>query len=386
MISSIVFSIVFYCLCLLFALLWGQPSSSARQKQMDLIVSLLCAQAGAAFLCHWSVLAFLDYGKAWLSWFWIVPGVSTVVCLAVLILSPSVPLPQSFVHGVSRSVQFLFGWIPKEEPAVETNLDLLLEAGSSPEIEEDQREVIENALDLGETTLDEMCTHRSEMICLSMKEDPAKWKQIIMANRHTFYPITNESDDDIIGILDTRDYFRMDGFGKKTILEKCVDKPLFAAENTTADELLRRMKSQRTYLAIVLDEYGGVVGLITLHDIIEELFGELSEEDGKRQADIVKLPRGVWRISGEADLKDVSKALGLPLELDDFETFSGYVLGSIGYIPDDGSQLEVTAGPLTVQIKRMEGHRIRQTLVRLSAGPAEETSVKTRTSHPEKAS
>lgn len=143
------------------------------------------------------------------------------------------------------------------------------------------------------------------------------------------------------------------------------DKPLFAAENTTADELLRMMKQRHTYFAIVLDEYGGVVGLVTLHDIIEELFGELSEEEEKRQADIVKLPHNVWRINGEADLDDVSKALGMELHLDDFETFSGYVIGSMGYIPEDGAQLETRIGPLTVQIRRIKGHRIRQTLVRV---------------------
>lgn len=126
------------------------------------------------------------------------------------------------------------------------------------------------------------------------------------------------------------------------------------------------MKQRRTYFAIVLDEYGGVVGLVTLHDIIEELFGELSEEE-KRQADIVKLPKNVWRINGEADLDDVSKALGFDVHLDDFETFSGFILGSLGYIPEDGAQLETKIGPMNIQIRRIKGHRIRQTLVRLDA-------------------
>lgn len=254
---------------------------------------------------------------------------------------------------------FLF-WIKDSAQQEPEELELLSETMTE---NEEQLEVIENALDLGETTLGEICTHRSEMVILSLKDEPSKWKKTILAHRHTFYPVTDESDDDVIGILDTRDYFRMPGFGKKQILDQCVDKPLFAAENTTADELLRIMKSRKKYIAIVLDEYGGVVGLVTLHDIIEELFGELSEEEEKRQADIVKLPRGIWRISGEANLKDVSKALNMNLELDDFETFSGYVIGTMGYIPEDGTQLEVQIGHLMIQIKRIAGHRIRQALV-----------------------
>lgn len=253
-----------------------------------------------------------------------------------------------------------FFWMEESQLEDCEELELLSESIGD---HEEQLEVIENALDLGETTLGEICTHRSDMVILSMKDDPSKWKQTILANRHTFYPLTDENDDDVIGILDTRDYFRMPGFGLKQILDQCVDKPLFAAENTTADELLRVMKNRKKYIAIVLDEYGGVVGLVTLHDIIEELFGELSEEEEKRQADIVKLPRGLWRISGEANLKDVSKALGTNLELDDFETFSGYVIGTMGYIPEDGTQLEVQINDLMIQIKRIEGHRIRQALV-----------------------
>jgi putative hemolysin len=90
-------------------------------------------------------------------------------------------------------------------------------------------------------------------------------------------------------------------------------------------------------------------------------------EQDKKPADIVKLPKGVYRINGEAHLDDVSRVLGVTLELDEFETFSGYILGTIGYIPEDGTQFEVTIGPLHIQIKKVQNHRIRQTLVRLEA-------------------
>lgn len=282
-----------------------------------------------------------------------------ILRLCILPFFKQAPSEEALAKFAALTKIFFF-WMKDSIEQAPEELELLSEAMNE---NEEQLEVIENALDLGETTLGEICTHRSEMVVLSMKDDPSKWKKTILANRHTFYPVTNESDDDVIGILDTRDYFRMPGFGQKQILDQCVDKPLFAAENNTADELLRVMKSRKIYIAIVLDEYGGVVGLVTLHDIIEELLGELSEEEEKRQADIVKLPRGLWRISGEANLKDVSKALDMNLELDDFETFSGYVIGTMGYIPEDGTQLEVQIDQLMIQIKRIAGHRIRQALV-----------------------
>lgn len=357
-----------YCIAALFFILelisWHVWKSTTHKPQsIAESIAMVCEWITALILAvslpaSWSSWIRLPYASLW----WTLLLFIIVSLLSVLIISTGMkkPLNESFVHAYTALFGFLFFWMPETKEETPEEFEHLTEGISE---HEDQLEVIENAMDLGETTLGEICTHRSDMVQLSMKDDPAKWKQTILANRHTFYPLTNESEDDVIGILDTRDYFRMPGFGKKQILDHCVDKPLFAAENTTADELLHIMKNRKTYIAIVLDEYGGVVGLVTLHDIIEELFGELSEEEEKRQADIVKLPKGLWRISGEANLKDVSKALDTHLELDDFETFSGYVIGTMGYIPEDGTQLEVQIGNLMIQIKRIAGHRIRQALV-----------------------
>lgn len=336
-----------------------------RPSYADLALGLLTQGFGE--ICFFVGFKFLPFMQPYTHiLIWVLPLIGLLCGWIVLFLFTKIKLSPTFVSHWSKFALFFFPWIPEKKAEKEDEeIEKLLDTSSIEDLE-DQREVIENALDLGDTTLDQICTHRSNMVCLSMKDDPSKWRQVILNNRHTFYPITNDSGDDIVGVLDTRDYFRLNGFGKKTILEQTVDRPMFVAENTTADELIHIMKTRRNYIAIVLDEYGGVVGLVTLHDVIEELFGDLAEQEEKRQADTVKLPKGGWRINGEADLEDVSKALGVPLQLDDFETFSGYVLGSIGYIPEDGSQLEVTAGPLNVQIKRIKGHRIRQAVVKVN--------------------
>ncbi len=371
--NLVIASIVAYLVGMVSLAVWSSLHATLKELQMDLYIGLFGQWLGSVLLAF-GLAELIEMPIGLLALIGIIFAASLLVGWLVLHFFKYHPLSKRFCDGFENCFRFLFTWWLVEPAANEQDeIDLLLDPAAKQDYE-DQREVLENALDLGETTLDEICTHRSEMVSLSMKDDPAKWKQVIQANRHTFYPITNESGDDIIGVLDTRDYFRLHGFGQKNIMEHCVDKPLFAAENTTADELLHIMKNRRTYIAIVLDEYGGVVGLVTLHDIIEELFGELSEEEEKRQAEIVKLPKGVWRIAGEANLKDVSKALGISLELDDFETFSGYVLGSIGYIPEDGSQLEVRIGPLIVQIKRIAGHRIRQALVKMESAASAPSS------------
>lgn len=280
---------------------------------------------------------------------------------------------------------WLFSWIPlRIEDVKNERQEELSEALKE---EENTIDVAENALDLYEKTLDEICTHRSDVISIDVNEDPEQWRKTIMENRHTFYPVYNEGEEDIVGILDTRDYFRLkDGHSKKSILDHTLDQPFFVAENTTADELLHQMKKKKTYFAVVLDEYGGMTGIVTLHDILEELLGDITEaEDAIRPADIVKLPRGMWRISGSADLEEVSSALGEKLELDDFETFSGYILGTLGYIPEDGTQLEAEIGNLLIQITNIKNHRIRQTLVRkkddgISKDSGEKTSKAARNS------
>lgn len=263
-----------------------------------------------------------------------------------------------------RLTSWIIGWIPVpeklyREPERAEKMD-------SEEEEIDAIDVAENALDLNDKTLDEICTHRSEIVSLDVNDSPEEWRRIILNNRHTFYPVYNENEEDIIGVLDTRDYFRMpEGHSQKSILDHTTDQPFFVAENTTADELLHQMKKKKNYFAVVLDEYGGMTGIVTLHDILEELLGDITEaEDAIRPADIVKLPRGMWRISGSADLEEVSEALGEKLELDDYETFSGFILGTLGYIPEDGTQLETRIGSLMIQITSIKNHRIRQTLVK----------------------
>ncbi len=276
----------------------------------------------------------------------------------------------AFSDTMMKVSGWLFSWIRMPQSASQEQLtkerERLRQLESEASEEEPVIDVAENALDLNEKSLDEICTHRSEVISLDVNDDPEKWNQTILDNRHTFYPVYNENEEDIIGILDTRDYFRLkDGHSKKSILDHTMDQPFFVAENTTADELLHQMKKRKTYIAVVVDEYGGMTGLVTLHDILEELLGDINEaEDAIRPKDIVKLPRGLWRISGSADLEEVSKALGEKLELDDFETFSGFILGTLGTIPEDGTQLETQIGDLLIQVTSIKNHRIRQTLVR----------------------
>ena len=233
-------------------------------------------------------------------------------------------------------------------------------------VEPSQKEFIENLFEFDDTPVEEICTHRSEVVCLYLNDDKETWKQTILENRHTLYPVCDEDNDDVVGILDTRDYFRLDSIEQDNVINKAMDQPFFISQNMKADVLLKEMKIKKVYFAVLLDEYGGMTGIVTLHDIIETLLGEIQEDDDIEEPDpIQQIDADQFRIYGQADIEDVEKALGISLEDEDCDTFGGYILNHYGQIPDEGSHFKVSLDLMDVYVKEVKNHRIGQTIVQI---------------------
>lgn len=233
-------------------------------------------------------------------------------------------------------------------------------------VEPSQKEFIENLFEFDDTPVEEICTHRSEVVCLYLNDDKETWKKTILENRHTLYPVCDEDNDDVVGILDTRDYFRLDSIEQDNVINKAMDQPFFISQNMKADVLLKEMKIKKVYFAVLLDEYGGMTGIVTLHDIIETLLGEIQEDDDIDEPDpIQQIDADQFRIYGQADIEDVEKALGISLEDEDCDTFGGYILNHYGQIPDEGSHFKVSLGLMDVYVKEVKNHRIGQTIVQI---------------------
>lgn len=233
-------------------------------------------------------------------------------------------------------------------------------------VEPSQKEFIENLFEFDDTPVEEICTHRSEVVCLYLNDDKETWKKTILENRHTLYPVCDEDNDDVVGILDTRDYFRLDSIEQDNVINKAMDQPFFISQNMKADVLLKEMKIKKVYFAVLLDEYGGMTGIVTLHDIIETLLGEIQEDDDIEEPDpIQQIDSDQFRIYGQADIEDVEKALGISLEDEDCDTFGGYILNHYGQIPDEGSHFKVSLDLMDVYIKEVKNHRIGQTIVQI---------------------
>lgn len=233
-------------------------------------------------------------------------------------------------------------------------------------VEPSQKEFIENLFEFDDTPVEEICTHRSEVVCLYLNDDKETWKKTILENRHTLYPVCDEDNDDVVGILDTRDYFRLDSIEQDNVINKAMDQPFFISQNMKADVLLKEMKIKKVYFAVLLDEYGGMTGIVTLHDIIETLLGEIQEDDDINEPDpIQQIDSDQFRIYGQADIEDVEKALGISLEDEDCDTFGGYILNHYGQIPDEGSHFKVSLDLMDVYVKEVKNHRIGQTIVQI---------------------
>ena len=171
---------------------------------------------------------------------------------------------------------------PNEEADTVTEEEirmLLAEGNEKGIIQAEENEMIQNIFEFDDIPVDQICTHRRDVVYLSTSDTTEEWEKIIKDNRHTYYPVCGDDLDDVIGILDTKDYFRLQNKSRENVLEQAVDQAFFVPEMMKANVLFKKMKQSRSYFAVSIDEYGGVSGIITLHDLVESLVGELEEKE-----------------------------------------------------------------------------------------------------------
>ena len=253
-------------------------------------------------------------------------------------------------------------------------LTLVDEAHEDGSVDEYSKELIENIFDFDDLSAGEIATHRTEITMLPSEFNIEEWDEIIANSRFSRYPVYGEDVDDIIGILDAREYFRLEEKTKETIFESAVKPAYFVPENVKADVLFRNMKKNKEFIAIVLDEYGGVQGIITFTDLVECLVGEFSEtdEDEETVEPIVAINDTTWEITGSVAISDVEDVLDVKLEDCDSDTFNGYVLGNYGQIPEDGATFEVTTDLFDIEVTEFKDHKIEKAVVTIKAPEEEE--------------
>lgn len=283
------------------------------------------------------------------------------------IFAPLVFILTKSTNGVLRLLRMNPG--EEEEPVTEEEIRMMLLAGRAQgNIQKDETELIENVFEFNDIDVAQICTHRVDMTILDMEDDIEKWDAIIYESHHTNYPVYESDKENIIGILDTKEYFRLSERTKESALKEAVLKPYFVPESMKANVMFRNMQANRIYIAVVVDEYGGVTGIVTLHDLIEELVGNLYDlQEEVQPQEIEQRSEKEWLIRGGADLNNVAKTLkvDLPVEDEDYDTFGGFILKEIDRIPKDDEEFDLTAYGLYIQVKRVENHRILETVTKI---------------------
>ena len=279
---------------------------------------------------------------------------------------PLVWMLTASTNGVLR----LIGINPDEDETVtEEEIRMMVSVGSEKGvIDQDENEMIQNVLDFHDVSVEEICTHRKDVVSLDMEDSLDVWREKIRTSRHNYMPVYGEDSDDIIGVLDTRAFLRMESARaaeKNEVLKQCLRKAYFVPENMKADTLCRNMKSSGIHFAVAIDEYGGMSGIVTIHDLIELIIGELFEEgQDPEPKDMEPLEEGNWRIQGASDLEDVAEVLDLPLPVEEYDTFGGYVFGELGWIPDDGAVFLLETEHLIIQVENVQAHRMTSAVVK----------------------
>ncbi len=253
----------------------------------------------------------------------------------------------------------LTGRIQKTPAATEEELMTFVEVVEEEGgIEEEEREFISNIFEFDDTNASEIMTPRADMFIIDAN-DKLELEKVINSG-FTRIPVTDGELDNIIGIINIKDLFLQQiKSGEALNIREIMTPPYFVPENKKLDKLFQQFKKRRQHMAIIVDEHGGVSGLITLEDALEELVGEISDETDKIEPLIVRTGTNEWRVLGKTEIDDVNDRIPMQIpDIRDYDTFSGYVLHNIGRIPKEKETFTINGYSITVAEK--DGNRIRE--------------------------
>jgi len=292
--------------------------------------------------------------------------------LAVTLLFPITIL----FEWLTRAVTFLFG-VKQEVPFVNPEeLKTLFEVGEEKgALDKYEKEMINSIFEFRDTTVREVMIPRMDMVCADVKNTIPEVLALIKDKGFSRIPVYQDTVDNIVGILFVKDllpYMR----GRKTAppLTDLLRKAYFVPESKLLDELLKEFKKEHNHMAIVVDEYGGTAGLVSLEDVLEEIVGEIRDEFDREKPLVRKLDGGSWLIDAKIDIEDLNHEIGLsfPAE-EDFESLGGFIFSLVGHIPSEKE--EVTYQDVRMTVEKVQGRRIKQ--VRLQRIPGQTAAEKT---------
>lgn len=267
----------------------------------------------------------------------------------------------------------------QENNITEEGIRQMVEAGGdNGSIDETEKEMINNIFDLSNISVGEIATHRTDIVAIPLDATLEEITNVITEEKYSRIVVYDDSIDDVVGVFHVKDMVKyILGDAKRMEedyfhIEDILMTPYFVPFSKKTDELFQEMQREKVHMAIVIDEYGGTAGIVTMEDVIEEIVGNIFDEyDVEEEEDICPLGEDTYRINGTTDLGDVEELLGIVFEDDeDYDTLGGYLIGRLGRIPDDEEKPEITIGGWLFQVESIEEKRIEK--VRTVRAPQEQ--------------
>lgn len=228
---------------------------------------------------------------------------------------------------------------------------------------EDERDMINGIFSIRETVAREVMVPRVEMVTVDIRDPVDEIIRVVIAKGFSRIPVVDESPDAVVGILHAKDIFKLEDSDEN--LRSVLREPFYVPESKRVNELLREFRSAKAQFAIVVDEYGGTAGLITLEDVLEEIVGEIHDEYDAEVKLLEKVGDNVWLVAGRADIGELNEQLGIAVPEEDFETVGGFISSLSGKVPETGERLSYEN--LDFYVTAADARKVKQ--VRLTVAP-----------------
>ena len=267
----------------------------------------------------------------------------------------------------TNAILRLLGIDPKQsdEDVSEESIRLMVDTGSETgAIDKEEQEFIKNVFEFDDIEAREIATHRKDIVYLRLKDDLTKWQEIIHQHHFSAYPVCEKNLDNVVGILYSSDYFHLANHSNLEAIKSIIHKPYFVPETVMADVLFKDMRQKHFSFAVLIDEYSGVSGIVTLNDLIEQLIGNLGNHGHKEEPQIKSIDDNTWLISGNAPIDEVGAALHIDVSDKDYDTFSGLVFEAMKTIPKQATNIKIETDDLFIEINNIKNHQLESALVK----------------------
>ena len=276
-----------------------------------------------------------------------------------------------FLTFSTNTVLRLIGMNPeeKDDKVTEEEIRIMIDVGTEEgTIDHDEKILINNVFEFDEKTAEDVMTHRTKVVFLDINDTPAHWEKIMIKTRYSVYPVYQDDPDNVIGTLRLKDYFKYKS-DPNNLIKKAIKPIQFVPTTMYIDNLFKTMQKSRNHFAAVVDEYGSLEGIVTMNDLLEEIVGELEDDVAQLPSTpLIKKTKGQnWKIKGEAAIEDVEKALGVSFDGDSFDTFGGFILSQLGYIPSEKDNVSLSYNNLSIRVTKVKKRKIEEAVVSVRA-------------------